>query len=139
WQLIAGTFERVTPPPVDQWAITEWRSMDQIHWKYVGALLTVRDMPPGWQGSVYSPSIREFAPGLWRMVFTADGRGELDSRSAIWTAVSIDREHWQLERELLGTSTSNLYYAALDGDQLVFLRGDLGQFQRLSIATITLP
>src|SRR5207249_2945282 len=90
-------------------------------------------------GSVYSPSIREFAPGLWRMVFTADGRGELDSRSAIWTAVSIDREHWQLERELLGTSTSNLYYAALEGDQLVFLRWDLGQFQRLSIATITMP
>jgi hypothetical protein len=139
WQLIAGTFEHVLPRPIDQWAITEWRSTDQVNWTYRGTVLTVREMPVGWQGSVYSPTIREFAPGLWRMIFTADGRGQPGSRSALWSAVSTDRQHWQLEGELLGDPTSNLYYSSMDGEQLVFLRWDLGSVQRLAIATISMP
>jgi hypothetical protein len=135
YQLIAGTFERVTPPPVNQWAITEWRSVDQLHWNYVGPVLTVRDMPAGWQGSVYSPTIREVAPGLWRMIFTADGRGTAGSRSALWTAVSTDREHWQIEGELLGALGANLYYSAMEGDKVVFVLGGVG----LSMASISMP
>jgi len=139
WQLIVSTFERVLPRPINEWAITEWRSSDQIHWTYLGPVLTVRDMPVGWQGSVYSPAIREFAPGLWRMIFTADGRGTPNSRSALWSAVSTDRVHWQLEGELLGDSTSNLLYANVVGDKVVFLRRDAGQSYRLSIATTLMP
>jgi hypothetical protein len=135
YQLIAGTFERVTPPPVNQWAITEWRSVDQLHWDYVGPILTVRDMPAGWQGSVYSPTIREFAPGLWRMIFTADGRGTPGSRSALWTAVSTDREHWQIEGELLGAVGANLYYSAMAGDKVVFVLNGVG----ISVATVSMP
>jgi hypothetical protein len=139
WQLIVSTFEHVLPPPANQWAITEWRSTDQLNWTYVGPVLTVRDMPTGWQGSVYSPTIHELAPGLWRMVFTADGRNQPGSRSALWSAVSTDRQHWQIESELLGDATSNLMYSSLDGDQLVFLRRDVGDAWRLAIATIRMP
>ena len=135
YQLIAGTFERVTPPPVNQWAITEWRSVDQLHWNYVGPVLTVRDMPAGWQGSVYSPTIREFAPGLWRMIFTTDGRGTAGSRSALWTAVSTDREHWQIEGELLGAVGANVYYSAMAGDKVVFVVNGVG----ISMATVSMP
>jgi hypothetical protein len=138
WRAIAGTFEHVSPPETNKWQITEWRSSDQINWTYVGTVLTTRDMPAGWQGSVYSPTIRPIAQGLWRMLFTADGRGTPGSRSAIWSAVSTDRTHWQLEGEVLGASATNLFYSALLGDLVVFIRSD-GGGQRLSIATVLMP
>jgi hypothetical protein len=87
---------------------------------------------------VYSPTIRPIAQGLWRMLFTADGRGTPGSRSAIWSAVSTDRTHWQLEGEVLGASATNLFYSALLGDLVVFIRSD-GGGQRLSIATVLMP
>jgi len=139
WRVIAGTFEQVSPPESNKWQITEWRSSDQLQWNYVGPVLTTRDMPLGWQGSVYSPTIRQIAPGLWRMLFTADGRGSAGSRSAIWSAVSTDLEHWQLEGEILGAQSSNLYYAAAVDDQVIFVRQDDGSTPQLGVATITMP
>jgi len=139
WRMIVGSFQHVSPPETNEWHITEWRSPDQLAWTYVGPVLTTHDMPTKWQGSVYSPTIRQVTPGLWRMVFTADGRGTTGSRSALWSAVSTDGQQWQIEEELLGSSTSNLYYAALVDDQLVFIRQDDGSPTRLAIATVTMP
>jgi hypothetical protein len=139
WQLIAGTFERITPAPTNTWQITEWRSTDQLNWTYVGPVLTTRDMPAAGQGSVYSPTIRQWAPGLWRMIFTADNRGLGTFRSQLWTAVSTDRVHWQIEGPLMGADGSNLYYSSLAGDRLVFVRQDAGGPSTLGIATITMP
>jgi len=139
WRMIVASFEHITPPETTKWQITEWRSMDQLDWTYVGPVLTTRDMPPGWQGSVYSPTIREIAPGLWRMLFTATDRAIPGGRDAVWSAVSTDRAHWQVEREVLGGVSSNLFYAALVDDQLVFIRQDNGGPMHLSIATVTMP
>jgi hypothetical protein len=140
WQLIVGTFERTTPPPSNQWAITEWRSSDELNWTYVGPVLTVRDMPVGWRGSVYSPTMREFAPGLWRMIFTADGRDNPSTnRSALWSAVSTDRVHWQLESELAGAAGFNLYYSALVDDQLVFIRRQGLDPFKVAVTTVLMP
>src|SRR5262249_21344545 len=139
WQLIVGAFERVMPAPENQWAITEWRSSDQLNWSYVGPVLTVRDMPVGWQGSVYSPTVREFAPGLWRMIFTADNRPSEGFRSALWTAVSTDRVHWQVEGELMGAAGYSLFYAALADDQLVFIRKAPDGTSSLAVSSVTMP
>jgi len=138
WRMTTSSFEHISPPET-KWQITEWRSPDQINWTYVGPVLTTRDMPTGWQGSVYSPTIREFAPGMWRMLFTADGRGSADARSAIWSAVSIDHVHWQIEAELLGLPGFNLYYSALADDRLFFVRREgTGDFV-LATAIVVMP
>ena len=138
WRMIVGTFEHITPPATATWQITEWRSSDQLQWTYIGPVLTTRDMPVGWQGSVYSPTIRQVGPGLWRMLFTADGRGTVGSRSGIWSAVSTDREHWQVETQVLGAGFSNLYYCAVVGDEVIFIRRDDGGPYTLAIATVTM-
>ncbi len=139
WQLIVSTFERVTPPPINTWQITEWRSTDQLNWTYVGPVLTTRDLPPEGQGSVYSPTIREVAPGLWRMIFTADNRGQGEFQSQLWSAVSTDRIHWQIEGPFMGAAGSSLYYSSLAGDRLVFVRKDGDRPFRLAIATVSMP
>jgi hypothetical protein len=139
WRMIVSTFEHVSPPAVNKWQITEWRSTNQLEWQYVGPVLTTRDMPAGWQGSVYSPTIQEIAPGLWRMLFTADGRGTPGSRSAIWSAVSTDLVSWQIEREIVGGIGSNIFYSAFLEDQVVFIRRDGGGALRLAIATLNMP
>jgi hypothetical protein len=139
WRMIVGSFEHGTPAATDKWQITEWRSWDQLQWTYAGTVLTTFDMPVGWQGAVYSPTIREVAPGLWRMLFTVDGRGSPGSRSAMWSAVSTDRAHWQIEGELLGGAFSDLYYAAMVDDQVVFIRRDNGGPMHLSIANVAMP
>ena len=139
WQLIAGTFERISPPPTNTWQITEWRSTDQLNWTYMGPVLTTRDMPPEGQGSVYSPTITQVSPGLWRMIFTADNRGQGVFHSQIWTAVSPDRVHWQVEGPLMSAPGSNLYYSSLAGNRLAFVRRDASGVQTLGIATISMP
>jgi len=138
WRMIVSTYEHLDPPE-NKWQITEWRSPDQLNWTYVGPVLTTRDMPVGWQGSVYSPTIRQLGPGLWRMLFTADGRGTPGSRSAVWSAVSTDYTHWQVEAEVLGGLSSNAYYSALVDDKVVFVRQDASGPLRLAIAAVTMP
>jgi hypothetical protein len=137
WRMIAGTYEHVDPFE-NKWQITEWRSWDQLTWTYIKPVMTTRNMPAGWQGSVYSPAIRQIGPGVWRMLYAADGRNT-GGRSAIWSAVSTDHETWQIEGEVLGGVNSNLYYSAMVDDQVVFIRRDGSGPLQLAIATVTMP
>jgi len=138
WRMITASCEHVANPE-NKWQITEWRSMDQLQWAYIGTVLTTRDMPAGWQGSVYSPAITELKPGLWRMFFTADGRNTANNRSAVWSAVSTDREHWQIEGEVAGDTSTNLYYSVLLNGHLVFVRRDTGGLVHLAVAPMAMP
>jgi hypothetical protein len=102
WQMIVGG----TVPDVGRswegFEIVEWRSTDQLTWRYHGVLLTRADvgLQPG--QSLYSPTIREFAPGLYRMVFAEDV--DPVSPTRLHTAVSADGEHWRFEGTLLDSS-----------------------------------
>jgi len=137
--MITAGFEHVTPTQ-NVWQIVEWRSADQITWNYMGPVLSTRSMPAGAQGSVYSPAIRSFAPGLWRMLFTADNRGSGQPlQSGIWSAVSTDREAWQVEGQVLGAPGTVLDYVTLDGDLAVFVRQDAGGPLALASATVLMP
>lgn len=141
WRMLQGGMEPKVPGDL-VFNITEWRSRDQLHWSYAGTVLTPRGMPPGGGGAVYSPALREFAPGLHRMIFTADDRGAPGARSRLWSAVSRDLRAWQVEGELLGAPGSDLWYSALVGERLVFIRRDRdadGPGHRLAVATVQMP
>ena len=138
WRMLVGTEDHVDPPQ-DVWQIGAWHSADQLNWSYDGPVLTPSQMPPEGGGHVYSPTIREVAPGLWRMVFTADNRPTAGHRSKLWSAVSTDRIHWQVEGVLVGSSQSNLYYASLVSDRLIFIRQDDGGPLKFGVATVTMP
>jgi hypothetical protein len=137
WRMIASTYEHVDS--ADRWQITEWRSRDQLRWAYQGPVLTTGQLPPEGQGSVFSPTIREIAPGLFRMLFTADNRGSPAPRSGLWSAVSIDKRTWQLEGEVLGAPGWDLYYAALAGDRVYFLRRANGGPDVVASARVRMP
>ena len=53
--------------------------------------------------------------------------------------MSTDCAHWQIEGELLGGAYSDLYYAAMVDDQVVFIRRDNGGPMHLSIADVVMP
>lgn len=138
WRMIVGGYRRVQPVE-DKFHIVEWRSADQLHWTYAGPILTTDQLPATGQRSVYSPTVREFAPGLWRMLFTADDRNVPGGRSRIWSAVSTDQAKWQLEGEIMGAVGTDLFYTTLLDDRLVFIRKDTAQNQRLATATVAMP
>jgi hypothetical protein len=138
WRMIVSTYEHITPAE-NKFQITEWKSPDQLNWTYAGPLFTTRQMPPEGQRSVYSPTIRKFAPGLWRMVFTADNRDQPGGASYLWSAVSTDEQTWQLEGQLIGSAGSNFLYCSLVDDRLVFMRQDGTLPRRLAIATVLMP
>ncbi len=116
WQMIVGGTPPTVGPFWDGFEIVEWRSTDQLTWWYQGALLTRAEvgLPPG--RSLYSPTVREFAPGLYRMVFAEDV--DLDSATRLYTAVSADGEHWRFEGTLLDSTAVRVFYATLVGDRL---------------------
>jgi hypothetical protein len=96
-------------------------------------------MPAAGSGNAYSPTIRQIAPGLWRMIFTSDNRPQSGWLSARWSAVSTDMHSWQIEGQLLGSPDTNLFYSALVDDRLVFVPQDVGDDHRhLGIATVTM-
>lgn len=138
WHMIVGGYEQIQPSE-NKFQLVEWRSSDQLNWSYVGPVLTTRDMPPGGQGTIYSPSIRQIAPGLWRMIFNGDDRSQPGWRGRIWSAVSTDQRSWQLEGELMGGPQTRLWYGSLVDDRLVLIREDTGDQQRLAIATMVMP
>jgi hypothetical protein len=125
WRMTVGTYEPLTPPE-DRFQITEWRSADQLSWTYVRSLVTTRQLPLEGQRSAYSPTLAEIAPGLWRMIFTADDRNQPDGRSRVWSAVSSDRVTWQLEGQILGAPGVEYFYSALVGDRLYTLQAAQG-------------
>ncbi len=134
WRMISGT---VVPGSASgKFAITEWRSPDQLAWTYLRTLLTTDDLGPGAERSVYSPTIREFAPGLYRMLFTGDNRDVPGGLSRIYSAVSLDMVHWKVEGVLLQSSTANLYYSSLVDDLLVLIRQNPGVPVYLAMARV---
>jgi hypothetical protein len=135
WRMLTGGYEHLQPY-VDKFQIVEWRSPDQLNWRYVGSLLTTRNMPPEADASIYSPTIREFAPGLFRMIFAGDNRHDPGGRSRLWTAISTDRSHWKFEGELMGAAGTDLFYATLVDEHLVFVRKDAGGHPMLATATV---
>jgi hypothetical protein len=138
WRMLVGGYRRIQPWE-DKFHVVEWRSTDQLNWTYVGPVLTTDQLPATGQRSVYSPTIREFAPGLWRMVFTADDRNVPGGRSRIWSAVSTDQAEWQLEGEIMGMVGTDVFYSTLIDDRLVFIRSEAGQNQALATATVSMP
>src|SRR5207249_8918546 len=142
WRMIAATYEHRTPPQ-NIWQITEWHSPDQITWTYIRSVLTTRQMPPEGSSQVYSPAIREFAPGLFRMVFTADDRGVIGARRRVWSAVSTDKINWQVEGMLLGDpdaiAVNSFVYSAMLDDKVYYLRNDDGKNNRFAVATVNMP
>jgi len=139
WPAGEGMATEQLPPYENKFQIIEWRSPDQVNWSYIGPMLTTRDMPVGGQGTIYSPTIRQIAPGLWRMIFSGDDRFQSGWRGRIWSAVSTDERSWQVEGELMGGLQTKLWYASLVDDRLVFVREDQGDTKRLAIATVTMP
>jgi hypothetical protein len=121
WRMIVGAYEPLSPPD-NKFQILEWHSSDQLQWTYVGSVVTTRQLPPEGEASAYSPTLAEFAPGLWRMIFTADNRFSPGGRSRLWSAVSTDRVTWQVEGEMLGAPGVQYLYCALVGDRLVTLQ-----------------
>jgi len=138
WRMILGAYEHVDPAEA-KFQIIEWDSPDQLNWTYNAPVLTTRQMPPAGQGTIYSPTIRQVAPGLWRMIFAGDNRSAEGWRSRLWSAVSTDLKQWQLEGQLIGSDASSFSYASMVGDRLVFVRQDDGDVRRLAIATVTMP
>jgi hypothetical protein len=138
WRMLLGAYEHLNPYE-DRFQIIEWDSPDQANWTYQGPVLSTRQMPAAGDGNVYSPTIRQVAPGLWRMIFTADNRPASGWRSGLWSAVSTDLENWQVEGRLLGSDTTQLYYASMVDDRVVFIRVDDGGVRRLAIATVLMP
>lgn len=138
WRMIVSAYERVLPAP-DVWQITEWRSSDQINWRYVGVVVHTDDVPREARASIYAPTIREVAPGLWRMIFTGDNRQDSNGRSRLWTAVSSDKKNWQFEGELIGATGSTFLYSSLAGDRVYFLRNDGAGGNYLAQARIRMP
>ena len=141
WRMIVGGYQRVTPVE-NKFQLVEWRSTDQLNWRYVGPVLTTAQMPPEADASIYSPSIVEFAPGLWRMVFTGDNRADPNGRYRTWSAVSTDRGTWQVEGILMGQTSGNFSYVAVLGNLLVTvvpLPVAAGSGHKLAVASITMP
>jgi len=136
WRMLVGGYRRTTE---NKFQIVEWRSADQLSWTYVGTVLTTNQLPAAGQRSAYSPTIREFAPGLFRMLFTADDLNTPGGRSRIWSAVSTNQTQWQLEGEIMGLVGTDLFYSSLIEDRLVFIRKEAAQYQRLATATVVMP
>jgi hypothetical protein len=138
WRMLVGAGEHLDPYE-DRFQIIEWDSPDQLNWSYRGPVLSTRQMPAAGAGNVYSPTIRQVAPGLWRMIFTADNRKQDGWRSGLWSAVSTDLQTWQVEGQLLGSNTTQLFYSTMVGDRVVFIRWDDGGDRRLASATVSMP
>lgn len=144
WRMIVGGYVH-TAPIQNQFQIVEWRSSDQVNWRYIGPVLTTSQMPAQASSDIFSPVIQQFAPGLWRMLFSGDDRSA-GGRIRIWSAVSTDREHWQPEGLLMANDPGNLYYVAVVDHTLITVRDDADtppfgdqMGRRIVASTITMP
>jgi hypothetical protein len=138
WRMFTGGYRHMQLPE-DKFQIVEWRSTDQLVWTYVGPVFTTDELPAGGQRSVYSPTIREFTPGLWRMIVTADDLNVPGGRSRLWSAVSTDQARWQLEGELMSAEGNDFLYSTMVDERLVFIRHEAGKSWRLATAIVSMP
>jgi hypothetical protein len=121
WRMLVGSYEQINPPE-NRFQITQWTSPDQLGWTYGGPVLTTRQVGPAAARSVYSPTVTDIAAGLKRMFFTGDNLDVPGGASRIYSAVSVDGVHWQVEGVLLGGGKVNYFYSTAVGDLLVFIR-----------------
>jgi hypothetical protein len=142
WRIITASFEHeLFPAPDSHWQISQWFSEDQVTWSYGRMILETAQLPPEAQGSVYSPAVAEIAPGLFRMFFTGDNRRlSSNPQSAMWSAVSTDKQSWQIEGRLVGAPGIDVYYAAVMDNKLYFLTNLTGGWSpELRVATVSTP
>jgi hypothetical protein len=121
WRMLVGSYEQIIPAE-NRFQITQWTSPDQLAWTYGGPVLTTRQVGPAAARSVYSPTVTDIAPGLQRMFFTGDNLDVRGGSSRIYSALSEDGIHWQVEGVVLGGGDEDYFYSSLVGDLLVFIR-----------------
>ena len=121
WRMLVGSYEQIDPAE-NRFQIIEWTSPDQLTWTYRGPVLTTRQVGPEAARSVYSPTITDIAPGLMRMFFTGDNLDSRGGSSRIYSAVSTNGIHWQVEGVVLGGGVADYFYSTIAGDLLVFIR-----------------
>jgi len=145
WRLVMGSFPP-SPNPLTQWAVTVWKSTDQVTWTYETTWISPQNLPPVGVRAAYSPSVRQIGPSMWRVLFTADQLNGApnpslvnNGQSGVWSAVSSDLVNWTVEGLLVGATNTNLYYTALAGNRLYFVRTDLGQSNRLATVQVSMP
>ena len=136
--MVIGGYE-IRSPPEGKFQIVSWRSPDQLNWTYEGPVLTTRQLPPEGGRAVYSPTMTEVVPGLYRMLFTADDLNAPGGRSRLWSAVSTDKEHWRLEGEFLADPVQDYYYSTFAGGRLVTVLGSDGFARKLYTAKVEMP
>ena len=139
WRLIVAAYEPL-PSQINTFAITEWHSTDQTVWTYVRTLVSPLEVPLYGIRVTYSPVIQKIGASLWRMIFTADNLSEdAGGASALWSAVSIDFQHWQIEGVLLNSPDANLLYSALARNHLYFLRQGPDHVTHLATVALEMP
>jgi len=137
WRMITGGYENVRPAE-NAFQLVEWRSPDQVTWSYRGAVLTTHQVGPAASRSVYSPSVHQLVPGLYRMYFTGGNEQYPGGRSRIYTAVSVDRAHWQIEGVLVSQPNTDFFYSSFVDGTLVFVRQPVGVVRSLgSVQVLT--
>jgi hypothetical protein len=145
WQMIVGGTVPEDGRNANDFEIVEWRSPDQVRWHYHGAVFTLADLQRPHGRTLYSPTVREFAPALYRMVFAEDGSYDLATGTRLYTAVSVgnpDGEHWQFEGTLLDDPAIRVFYASVVGDRLYTLSAPQGAADveyYLSAFTLRMP
>jgi hypothetical protein len=142
WQMIVGGTVPEPGRSASDFEIVEWRSRDQLTWRFRRAVFTLADLRLSPGRTLYSPTVREFAPGLYRMVFAEDGSLDLASGTRLYTALSADGEHWQFEGTLLDNPTIAVFYASLVGERLYTLSAPPGSADvdhYLSAFTLRMP
>ena len=117
WRMWVGTFI-----PNEGFAIEDWHSPDQINWTRHAVIFSPASFPTGPMYSVYSPSVVQIGPSMWRMYFCADNRNQPNGRSRLYSAVSRDLENWRFEGEFLSQPDLSFWYATVAGDELYFIR-----------------
>jgi hypothetical protein len=125
WRMITGGYENVWPA-VNTFQLVEWRSPDQIRWRYRGAVLTTHQVGPAASRSLYSPSVHQVVPGLYRMYFTGGNEHSPGGQSRIYTAVSVDRTNWQNEGIVVSQPGTDFFYSSFVDGTLVFIRQPVG-------------
>ncbi len=141
WRLLMGAYEP-SPSTTNTFSITEWHSTDQVSWSFVGSLVSAPDVPLSGIRVVYAPTVRQIGPSLWRMAFTADnfsGGAFSGGQSSIWSAVSTDFQHWQIEGVLVSVAGGNVMYSTLARDHIYFIRRGPDGINHLATAVVQMP
>lgn len=142
WWMLAGVY-----PPVfgglRTWTIGLYHGTDQRHWTFVNTVMVPGPAGSGMSRAVYGPSVSQVTSGLYRMFFTGDN-ADLSIQpgsSYIFSAVSRDRIHWELEGVALDLHLSNQgpRYATVLGSHLYFVVNGAGYGSHLASAEIAQP